>query len=120
MIDERLVEICFKSLKSEPFVCIYSEGGVIVILTPYIDDVCLLEKYLKVLGQVVQNLMNRFSKEDIENKPLVLGMGVTRDHMKETVTITQENYAKSLLELYGMASYNFTYTLGVKTEHVLD
>ena len=46
----------------------------------------------------------------------VLGMGVTRDREKGTVTITQYNYTKSLLERYGMGNCNPTYTSGVGGE----
>ena len=51
---------------------------------------------------------------------LVLGMGVTRDRKKGTVTITQGKYAKFLLERYCMASCNSTYTPGVGKELSLD
>ena len=57
---------------------------------------------------------------DIGDVSLVLGMGVTRDREKGTVTITQEQYTKSLLERYGMASCNSTYTPRVGKELSLD
>ena len=44
---------------------------------------------------------------------LVFGMEVTRDRTKGTVTITQENYVKSLLERYGMGNCNPAHTPGV-------
>ena len=57
---------------------------------------------------------------DMGGVSLVLGMGVTRDREKGTVTITQEKYPKSLLERYGMASCNSTYAPGVGKELSLD
>ena len=47
-VDEHVVEIGFKSLKSDPCVYIYSEGGAIYVLTLYVDDVLLLGKDRKV------------------------------------------------------------------------
>ena len=47
-------------------------------------------------------------------------MGVTRDREKGTVIITQEKCTKSLLERYGMASCNSTYTPGVRKKLWLD
>ena len=38
---------------------------------------------------------------DLGDVSLVLGMGVIRDRLKGTVTITQDNDIKSLLERYG-------------------
>ena len=92
----------------------------IYILTLYVDDVLLLGKYLLVLRPIKQKLMSRFSMTDMGTVSLVLEMGVTRGHEKGTVTITQEKYTKSLLERYGMASINSTYTPGVGKELSLD
>ena len=57
---------------------------------------------------------------DTADVSLVLGMGAARDREKGTVAITQEKYTKSLLERYGMASCNSTYTPGVGKELSLD
>ena len=65
MINGHLVDIGFKSLMSDPFVYIDSEGGTTVILTVYVDDVLLLlGNDVKVLGRIKQKLMNRFSTTD--------------------------------------------------------
>ena len=49
IIDEHLVKIGFKSLKSDPCVYTYSEGSDNIILTLYVDDVLQLGKDLTVL-----------------------------------------------------------------------
>ena len=46
--------------------------------------------------------MGRFSMTDMGDVSLVLGMEVSRDRTKGTVTITQENCVKFLLERYEM------------------
>ena len=73
----------------------------------------MLGKDVLVLRQIKQKPMSRFSMTDVGDVSLVLRMGV-RDREKGTVTITQEKYTKSLLERYGMASCNSTYTPGVE------
>ena len=90
-VDKHVVEIGFKSLKSDPCVYIYSEGGAIYVLTLYVDDVLLLGKARKVLERIKRKLMGRFSMTDMGEVLLMLGMEVTRDRKKGTVTITQEN-----------------------------
>ena len=119
-IDEHLVEIGFKSLKSDPCVHTYSEGSDITTLTLYVDDFLLLGKYLTVLRRIKQKLMSRFSMTDMGDVSIVFGMGVTRDRENGTVAISQENYSKSLLERYGMASFNPAHTPCVDTELSLD
>lgn len=69
---------------------------------PYVDDILLLEKDLKVLGQIKQTLMSCFSMADMRDVSLALDIGVIRDRTN-----------KSLLVWYGMASCNSAYTPGV-------
>ena len=104
------MKIGFKSLKSDPCVYIYSKGGAIYILILYVNDILLLGKDLKVLARIRQKLMGHFSVADMGDASLVLGTEVTRDRTKETITIAQTNYVKSLLERYGMANCNPPYT----------
>ena len=47
---------------------------------------------------------------------LVVGIGAIRDHKKGTVTITQNNYTKPLLERYGVGNSHPTYTPDVGSE----
>ena len=112
-VDKHVVEIGFKSLESDPCVYIYSEGGAIYVLTLYVDDVLLLGKDRKVLERIKRKLMGRFSMTDMGDVLLVFGMKVTRDRTKGIVTITQENYVKSLLERSGMGNCNPAHTPGV-------
>ena len=119
-VDEHVVAIGFKSLKSNPCVYIYSEGSAIYVLTFYVDDVLLLGKDRKVPERIKRKLMGRFSMTDMGDVSLVFGMEVTRDRTKGTVTITQENFVKSLLERYGMGNCNPAHTPGVGKELSLD
>lgn len=51
-IDEHMVKNYFKRFKPDPCVDTYSEGGVIVVLALYTDDVLLLgEDRLMLAGQ---------------------------------------------------------------------
>ena len=118
-IDKHLVEIGFKSLKSDPCVYTYSECRANYILT-YVDDVLLLGKYVLVLRRIKQKLMSRLSLKDMGDVSFVLGMGVTRNREKGTVTITREKCTKYVRERNGMASCNSTYAPGVRKEVSLD
>ena len=111
-VDEHVMVIGFKSLKSDPCLYIYFEGGDIYVLTLYVDDVLLLGKDCKVLERIKRKLMGRFSMTDMGDVSLVFGTEVTRDRTKGTVTITQENHVKSLLERYGMGNCNPAHTPG--------
>ena len=86
--DEHVVEIGFKSLKSDPCVYIYSGGGAIYMLTLCVDDVLLLGKDHRVLERIKRKLIGLFSATDIRDASLVLGMKITRDRTKGTVVIS--------------------------------
>ena len=64
-LDKHLVDIGFKSLKSDPCVYTFSEGGDTIILTLYVDNVLPLGKGLTVLRRIKQKLMSRFSMTDM-------------------------------------------------------
>ena len=72
-VDKHVVEIGFKSFKSDPCVYIYSEGGAIYVLTLYVDDVLLLGKDRKVLERIKRKRMGRFSMTDMGDVLLVFG-----------------------------------------------
>ena len=115
-IDKNVMEIGFKSLKSDPCVYTFSEGRHLVILTLYVDDVLLLGKDVVMLTRIKEKLMGRFLITDMGDVSLVLGMDVTRDRKKGTVTIRQGQYTKSILERFDMANCNPVYTPRVGTE----
>ena len=90
-IDPYLVEIGFEPCKSDTRVYIYtSKKGVIIIPALYIDDLLLLHGDTALLEMIKKKLMSTFKMTDMGNVSLVIGMGVTRDREKGTVTITQE------------------------------
>ena len=66
-----------------------------------------------MLERIKRKLMGRFSMTDMGDVSMVFGMEVTRDLTKGTITITRENYVKSLLERYGSGNCNPAHTPGV-------
>ena len=60
--------------------------------------------------------MDQFKTTDMGDVSLVLGMQVTRDRQRKTLTISQENYTKSILERFGMADCKLSSTPGFGSE----
>ena len=102
-IDPELVALGFVPLKSDTCVYIYRKNGVVIILTLYVDDLLLVGADIQVIESIKQKLMKRFKMTDMGDVSLVLGMQVTRDRQQKTITISQENYTRSILEKFGMA-----------------
>ena len=60
--------------------------------------------------------MEKFMMPDMGDVSLVLGMLITRDREKKTLTISQEEYTKSILERFGMANCKPAGTPGCGSE----
>ena len=62
-----------------------------------------------------QEQLMKFKMTDMGDVSLMLGMQITRDWEKKTLTISQE-YTKSILERFGMANCKPVGTLGFSAE----
>ena len=72
-------------------------------------DIPLIEK-------IRSKLMEKFKTTDMANVSLMLGMQITRDREKKTLTISQDEYTKSILERFGMANCKLVGTPGFGSE----
>lgn len=84
----------------------YQHNGVTIILAIYVDDPLIAGANIEVIGTIKRKLMEKFKRKDMGNVSLVLGMQGTRDRENGTLTISQENYAKSILNRFDMADCN--------------
>ena len=58
---------------------------------------------IQLIEEIRSKLMEKFKMTDMGDVSFVLGMQITRDSEKKTLTIGQE-YTKSILERFGMAN----------------
>ena len=49
--------------------------------------------------------MEKLKMIDMGDASRILGMRITRDREQKTLTISQEEYTKSILERFGIANY---------------
>lgn len=96
--------------------CLHDEEGVVAILTPYVDDLLLAGGGGELLETLKKKIMSRFKLNGMRNVSLGLGMQVTRDREKGTLTISQEDYSKSVLEKFGMNECTPLITPGIGPE----
>ena len=67
-----------------------------MIITLYVDDLLVIESNVYVIETIKKKLKDNFEVSDLGDVSLVLGMQVTRDREKETLTISQEDYTSIL------------------------
>lgn len=115
-IDPELIALGFTPLKSDTCVYIYRKKDVIIILTLYVDDLLIVGADIEVIGTIKRKLMQRFKMTDMGDVSLVLGMQVTRDRANCTLSISQEDYTRSILQKFGMADCKPVSTPGAGPE----
>ena len=64
-------------------------GGEYCILTIYVDDILVTAPDKKFLARIKKQLMERFTVSDLGEVSLILGMKITRDRVKKTLSINQ-------------------------------
>ncbi len=115
-IDVALLGIGFTPTSSDP--CVYTHGtdDTFAILTLYVDDILISGNNPGVVKRLKKALMDRFAMTDMGEVSLILGMSVTRNYEKGTLTITQKDYVHNILERYGMLDCNSVHTPGYGPE----
>ena len=112
-MEDRLSNIGFRSLKSDPYVYVFEDKTGTAILTLYVDDILLLGNNKQLLGRLKKQLMDRFKMTDLGDVSKVLGMNFPRDRESRTIPINQKDYTEDILKRYNMTSCNVAFTPGV-------
>ena len=102
-IDAVLLEVGFTRLVTDH--CVYSlrKADLIILIALYVDDLLLLSNFLDKLNEMKRVLSRRFDMKDLGEVDYILGIQVERNRKARTLTISQREYVKKVLERYGMA-----------------
>ena len=91
-IDTAFLDIGFIPTTSDPCVYTYGRDSALTILTIYVDDILFSGANQKVVQRLEKALMDLFAMTDMDEVSLILGMSVSRDYDKGTLTISQADY----------------------------
>eukprot|EP00752_Nemacystus_decipiens_P006651 g5979.t1 len=105
-LDKALQDLGFRATKTDPCMYTLQIGGEYCILTIYVDDILVTAPDKKFLARIKKKLMERFTMSDLGEVSLILGMKITRDRVKKTLSINQTDYTLSILERFGMQDCN--------------
>ncbi|KAG7554626.1 GAG-pre-integrase domain [Arabidopsis suecica] len=101
--DSYMLEIGFE--RSPRDNCAYiktMEDGSKVYLLLYVDDMLVAARDMKVISELKQKLSEKFEMKDLGAAKKILGMEISRDRVKGTLTLSQEDYLSKVLEVYNM------------------
>ena len=98
-----LVDMGFKILKSDSSVYILDNGSVRVILPVFVDDCTLVSKSKAAIQEVKQKLLSHFKLRDLGPTNLLLGVAISRDRAKHSISLSQKHYVEDILERFHMS-----------------
>lgn len=101
--DEFIVSQGF--VRSEYDICVYYkeyEEDSYVYLLLYVDDILLASKSKVQVAELKKILSSEFEMKDLGDAKKILGMEITRDRERGTLTVSQEDYAWKVLGNFSM------------------
>jgi hypothetical protein len=100
----------FTPLASDSCIYIQREGDHVTFIALYVDDLLIFSDCMKRLTSVKTELSRRFEMTDLGDTQFILGIQVTRDRTNRTISLSQSDYVRRLLERYGYTNCKTSFT----------
>src|ERR1700734_826910 len=94
----------FKRLESDCSVYIYERERVQIIMPIFVDDITLASKSQKALDETVEELAKHFPLRDLGPTSFLLGIHITRDFEKRTISLSQRQHIVDMLDRFGFGT----------------
>lgn len=105
-LDQILKELKFKKCTKENSVYRKDEGGTLLIVAIYVDDLFVMGNTLKVISEFKKEMSSKFEMSDLGKLTYYLGIEVCQG--EEGIEIKQEAYARRILIEAGLDTCNPT------------
>ena len=105
-INAALIRIDFSPLDSDHCVYVRHHEDDVLYIVLYVDDLLLIGSSLAEVKQLKTDLSARFEMTDLGEAEYVLGLQITRDRRRRSLSLSQADYIRRLLERYGMTHCN--------------
>ena len=108
LLNSWLVDSKWKFTRCRADYCLYHTvyEGQTLIVGCYVDDLVITGSCTKTIAAFKADIATRFKISDLGELKWILGMEVTRDRKKRTLTLHQRKYIRDILELFGMSECN--------------
>ena len=97
-----LEAIGFRCLQAEPTLYIRKEHTNFVIIGLYVDDLPIASHSTKCMLQVINQLKEKFCVKDLEPIEHFLGIKVTQNRIKGTLSLSQKKLVEEILQKFEM------------------
>ena len=97
-----LIGMGYKRLESDRSMYVYQKGSTHIIIPIFIDDITIACKHQSDIDDLVAQLRKHFELRDIGPTSWLLGIAITQDLAKGTISLCQSLYIQDVLERFGM------------------
>ena len=92
----------FQSCPYEPCLYVKHYGSSLLLIAVYVDDLLIASNDISSMKQVKLEFCKHFKMKDLGEAKEFLGLRITRDLTKGTISINQTEYIDSVLKRFGM------------------
>ena len=103
-VRKKFEELGFTRSEADHSVFFKVENGVLLVIAVYVDDMIALSRSRDLIQRIKLALGEAYELKDLGEVLWILNMEIQRDRGPRTLTISQQQYIKSILERHGMAN----------------
>lgn len=110
-LDKKLKEMSFTRLNAETCLYVYrDDAGEVCFLVVYVDDFILAATSRAFMDKVKGMLKGAFKMKDLGPASYILGIQIIRDRPNRMISLSQAQYANTVVERCGMSNSKPTWT----------
>ena len=102
-LNKRLTELGFSRNEVDHCVYVRERDGETATITVWVDDLLVFTKTVEEGNELARDLKNKFEVNDIGEPKMIIGIEINRDRESRSLTISQKNYVRAILERFGLA-----------------
>jgi hypothetical protein len=103
-LDSALQEMGFTRVCCDKSIYVWEKKGIKVIVPVFVDDLTIVSPSKEAKNAVIKELSSHFKLRYLGPISLLLGVHITRDYPKCTMTLDQHQYILDLLDTFGFSS----------------
>ena len=103
-IHAALAELGFTALESDNCIYVARHSSHVTYIALYVDDLLLISSCMTRLADVKRSLSDTFEMTDLGEAQYILGLQITRDRSTRTLSLSQAEYVRRVVERYNMSN----------------
>ena len=104
ILDRKLGELGFTRLDAETCLYVFRKNGQVCFLVVYVDNLLLAATTQNFMDSIKAKLSASFKMWDLGEAKYILGIEIKRNRKLRTISLSQSQYSRTVLERTGMST----------------